>query len=97
MASRNGRKMFTVAVVVIVLIVGVSIATVVYLDHLAQERCDGQVKARDDNRAMWLWLTGRFPGDELAGEALEQLDILLPRLMCVNNVAIPIPNPGGTP
>lgn len=47
-----------------------------------QASCDRRADTRSDNRAMWVWLTDEFPGDDLARRARVELDQRLPPLAC---------------
>jgi hypothetical protein len=75
----------------------VGVGTVGYTAYLvnqkAHDACEFVVDARDDNRAVWLFLLHRASTDQAAPETIEFKDYLdhrLPPLECVGNTPTPI-------
>lgn len=91
--KQTGRVLFAGAVFAVVATVGAAafaIEQMVYRSHQAAEKCARQVAERVEDRLMWEWLTAQFPDSDVARDAAAQLELRLPLLRCVDNIAIPI-------
>jgi flagellar basal body-associated protein FliL len=99
--GRAKKRFHLVMVVLVVNALAVGVLVWFYLDlrgDQARARCEGIVSGRESGRAMWVRTADRIdeanpePNDFVI-QMRKDLDELLPRLQCVNNVAVPITEP----
>jgi hypothetical protein len=89
----TGRVLFAGTVFAVAVTVGAAAFTVEQLSYRAAQAdkaCQRDVRARDETRLMWEWLVDQFPDSDVAARAVHQLDVRLPHLRCVDDIAVPI-------
>lgn len=84
--SRVARVFMIIVLAAMLAVVVVALRWRQLQDQEREAACKKSVAAREDNRAMWVWLLQQAdPNEPLAAEAQRQLDVLLPSLACDSN------------
>lgn len=71
-------------------LVAVTVYTTRAIREENQRRCQVAVEAREDGRAMWLYLGELFPDEQVITLLGDELDERLPSLVCVGTSPIPV-------
>lgn len=80
------RVLFTVAIVALLCVFVAGAA--LYLD--ARADCAAEVRSREGQRTMWLYIVDEFPDAQIITELIVELNRRLPPLECRGGDAVPI-------
>lgn len=80
------RVLFTIGIVALLCVVGAGVA--LYLD--ARRDCAAEVRSREGQRTMWVWIADAFPEADFIVQLVIELNTRLPALECHGGNAVPI-------